>query len=321
MSVIKHARRPVVSTLGIVSRDETLLIDRYPAEGSFTAIADWLVTPGGTTGNIATGLARLGAEVRIFSKVGDDEWGVTLVHALAAEGVDVGDVVTAPGQSDRSLMLVSSRSHERTIFWDKGPSLTRGDRIDVDRLFRADLTVIDAPDVELVRFLTDLPAHTFPKARLLGTLSYLADVVARDTVEVACRFDVLVGNEREYCLATGESTPESALQSVASRMPGTNLRTAVMTRGERGAIAATERGQVQVDAHSANVVDTTGAGDAFAAGLAHATALRWNLVPSLRLASAVASFAVEVLGAQTALPTFSAAMDRAGIVWGCDRDS
>jgi ribokinase len=317
------ARRPVVSVLGIVSRDESLLIDQYPAEGSFARLSNRVVASGGTTGNMATGLARLGAAVRMFTRVGDDDWGKALIKSLLDEGIDSAGVLTGPGQSDLSVILVSGSSGERTILWHQAPTLTKGNRIDIDRLFRADLTVIDTPDYDLVRFLTDLPAHTYPKSRLLGTLTYLANVAACDNMEVACRFDVLVGNEREFRQLTGKAKPETAFAEVVNRTSGANLRLVVMTRGEHGAIGATDSEQIQMNAFPANVKDTTGAGDAFAAGLAYATALRWDLSSSLRLANAVAGFAVTALGAQTALPSLSAALNRAGISMedGCDNHS
>jgi ribokinase len=147
----------------------------------------------------------------------------------------------------------------------------------------------------------------------LGTLAYLADVVASDKVEVACRFDVLVGKEHEFCLLTGESSPERALLTMVDRMVGNNLRLAVMTRGDRGAVAANAEERTQVPAIPVTVADTTGAGDAFTAGLAYAVAVRWDLSTALRLAASVASFVVEAVGAQIALPTLSAALARAGI--------
>jgi sugar/nucleoside kinase (ribokinase family) len=306
-------RSPVVSTLGIVSRDELLVLDQFPAEGSFTTVRDHLVSPGGTTGNIATALAKLGAQVRLFSRVGSDDWGRSVVETIAAHGVDTSGVLIADGRTDRSVILVSAESGERTILWERGPTLERGDRLDIDRLFRADLTVIDSPDYELCRFLTDLPAHTWPHARLLGTLSYLADVNSCDRVEVACRFDVLVGTEREYCALTGDSSPGTAFDSIVRRTTGSNLRTAVMTRGNRGAVGATASARFDVDALSTTVVDTTGAGDAFVAGLSYALSVRWPLGPSLKLGNAVASYAVSALGAQTALPSFVDALARANI--------
>ena len=309
-----NPRSPIVSAFGIVSRDELLVLDRYPAEGSFTTVRDHIVAPGGTTGNIATGLARLGAQVRMFTKVGNDDWGRSTIEALAGTGVDTSGVIVADAQTDRSIMLVSAESGERTILWERGPSVERGDRLDIDRLFRVDLTIIDSPDYELCRFLTDLPAHTWPHARLLGTLSYLADVVAHDKVDIACRFDILVGNEREYCALTGESSPDSAFDSIVQRITGSNLRTAVITRGDRGAVAATELERIAVDPIPTILVDTTGAGDAFAAGLSYALSLRWPLKLALELASAVASCAVSALGAQTALPTLRGALARAQLL-------
>jgi ribokinase len=96
---------------------------------------------------------------------------------------------------------------------------------------------------------------------------------------------------------------------------------AIMTRGDRGAVGATAHKHIQVNAVSSDLVDTTGAGDAFAAGLSYAVSLRWPLDASLNLANAVASYAVGALGAQTALPSLVDALARANVGPDFARDS
>jgi sugar/nucleoside kinase (ribokinase family) len=200
-------------------------------------------------------------------------------------------------------MLVSGISGERTILWQQAPTITRGDRIDIGLLFAADLTIVDCVEMDLRRFLTDLPAHTQPGARLLGTLTYLAEVVAHDKLEVALRHDILVGNEREYCALAGDDDPMRALERIAAAMPGSNLRVAVMTQGRRGSVAVSRAGRWCASARSVTVRDTTGAGDAFAGAFAYAQARRWEIERSLAFANATASFVVGALGAQTSLPS------------------
>ena len=94
-----------------------------------------------------------------------------MLHDLTRQGVDCTNVERVDELSDLSIVLVSQETGERTILWRIGPHLQLGHQIDIDALFGADLTVLDSPDLPLRRFLTDLPAHTRPAARLLGTLS------------------------------------------------------------------------------------------------------------------------------------------------------
>jgi ribokinase len=299
---------PKITAIGVVSWDETLLIDRYPAEGDFAFILKSFNGPGGTTGNTAMAARHLGADVSLHALVGCDERGDRILEALGEAGVDTGGCMRSLKVSDLSQMLVSRETSERTIFWDQQPSIKRRDRIDSDALFNADVTVVDCVDYELRKFLSDLPAHTRPAARLLGTLTYLADVVADDKLEVALRHDILVGNDREYRELLGVKSATDALESVAEAMPGHNLRLAVMTRRHSGAMAVTRDRSLSTPAREVTVADTTGAGDAFAGALAFAVALRWDLERSLRFANAVASIVVTEFGAQTALPTYEEAL-------------
>jgi ribokinase len=251
---------------------------------------------------------RLGASVDLFSAVGSDDRGTEILGRLRGAGIETSGILHEPGDTDLSVILVSEKTAERTIIWKMGRHLQRGDRIDVDRLFATDMTVVDCIDLDLRRFLTDLPAHTRPGARLLGTLTYLADVVADDKIEIALRHDVLVGNEREYCELLDCCDTEQNLHAIAKFMSGTNLRLAVMTRGEQGCVAILQNRTISVPARRIEAVDTTGAGDAFAGALAFALALRWEIEYALAFANTVGGFAVSAIGAQAGLPSLTDAI-------------
>jgi ribokinase len=311
--VLNSNPHPRISAIGVVSWDELHLVDRFPAEGSHAPIVESFSGPGGTSTNLAMVARRLGADVSLHALIGSDDYGDRILAALRDAGIRTDGCLRSEDATDLSLMLVSTESSERTIFWAQRPSIKRRDRIDIDALFGADLTVIDCVDYDLRKFLTDLPAHTRPAARLLGTLTYLSDVVADDKLEIALRHDVLVGNEREYRELLGSDCPADCLRSIARAMPGRTLRLAVMTRGEQGAAAVTQDRYFSSPARSVTARDTTGAGDAFAGALAFAVALRWDLERTLTFANAVASIVVTEIGAQTALPTYDEALAAAGL--------
>jgi ribokinase len=303
---------PSIAALGVLSWDELFVVDSYPVEGGFAMIQRTLSGPGGTTGNIAMTARRLGADVSLYAKVGSDQRGAQILESVQATGIRTDGCLQADGETDLSMVLVSAQNAERTIIWKQGPHIRRRDQIDIDRLFGADVTVIDCVDHDLRTFLTDLPAHTRPGACLLGTLTYLSDVVARNTFEVALRHDILIGNEREYQRLVGLENGHACLKAVAAAMPGNNLRLAVMTAGDRGAQAATRNDLISARAVPLEAIDSTGAGDAFVGAFAFAHASRWDLQKSLTFANSVASCAVTALGAQSGLPTYAEAIKVAG---------
>ncbi|MGH2535014.1 MAG: carbohydrate kinase family protein [Thermomicrobiales bacterium] len=307
---------PRIAALGISSWDTFLVVDEYPATGSFAVVEQSATFPGGTTANNTVALARLGARVSLVSLVGDDEAGRAVRSALEGEEIDLSMLGVKSGlPTDASTVVVSRQARDRTIYWHQGARLVRGDRLDVTAIFAHDLVIIDTDDLPLRRFLVDLPAHTAPRARLLGTLTYLSDSGATDALTVALGHDAVVGNERELCQIVGLQDFEGALIRMQQAMRTSNLRACAMTRGATGATIFTHGERWDEPACSVDVVDTTGAGDAFAGGIAYGLALRWEWPRIARFANAVAALSTRALGAQTALPT----LDEVASLLGQDR--
>jgi ribokinase len=294
---------PRIALVGLASWDRLLVVDRLAGPGEYAIVVDEASLPGGTTSNSAVALARLGAETAMIGVVGDDAEGAALREALASAGVDVSALAVRAGErTDASTILVGGEPPDRTIYWHKGAAIVRGDRLDIPWIFGHDLVVLDVADHPLRRFLTDLPAHVAPRTRLLGTLTYLVDSAEPDEREVALRHDVLVGNQREWLALTGAADLDTATRLVQTAMSGANLRLAVVSRGAAGCRLIDARQVWDVPGFRVAAVDTTGAGDAFAAGLAYGLALRWPPERLGRFANAVGALSTCALGAQTALP-------------------
>lgn len=299
-------RRPRIAAIGLASWDTLIAVDRYPEPGGYEEVSASLSAPGGTTTNTAVALARLGAEVTLRAVIGDDELGQTMRDHLAHEGVNVAAVTVRTGEpTDTSTIIVSQQPPDRTILWHRGAMIVKGDRLDIAGLFSHDVVILDMDDMSLRRFLSDLPAHTRPDVRILGTLTYLVDAGHADALDVALRCDVLVGNERQFGQLTGAGSPETALMTVVDRMRGAQLRTAVMSQGARGCTIATQSERWELPPFLVRCIDTTGAGDAFAAGIAYGMARRWDWSRTGRLANATGALAIRALGAQTSLPSMA----------------
>ena len=300
------ARAPRIACVGLSSWDRLIAVPEYPAVGEQANVLEEVSAPGGTTTNTAVALARLGAQVGIATAIGDDERGALVRRSLEKEGVDTGWLALKSGQiTDLATVIVSQQPLERTIFWEQGAQLVRGDQFDIAGLFSGDVLVVDVADVPLRRFLLDLPAHTVPTARILGPLTYLANEDLPDAFDLALRHDAIVSNERDLLDVTGTWTLSDAVKALQNRMRGATLRAALITRGPEGCRVVTETESVNIPAFAVDVIDPTGAGDAFVAGVAWGMAQRWPWPDVGRFANAVGALACCSLGAQASLPTLA----------------
>jgi sugar/nucleoside kinase (ribokinase family) len=261
-------RVPKIACIGLSSWDRLIAVLEYPPIGGQADVLEEVSAPGGTTTNTAVALARLGARVAIATAIGDDERGTTLRRSLEEAGVDTGWLTVKAGlKTDLATVIISRQPLERTIYWEQGAQLERGDQLDIAWLFGGDVLVVDVADVPLRRFLVDLPAHTMPTARILGPLTYLANNDLPDAFDLALRHDAIVGNEHDLLDVTGTWTLSDAVTALQSRMRGADLRAALITRGGEGCRVVTETQSLNIPAFSVEVVDPTGAGDAFSAAL------------------------------------------------------
>jgi sugar/nucleoside kinase (ribokinase family) len=297
-------RAPSIACIGVSDWDRLIAISDYPEAGGFARVLEEVSAPGGPTTNTAVALSRLGAQVRLASAVGADERGELVRRSLEAAGVDTRWIAVKPEQvTTLATVIVSRNPLDRTIFVETGAQLARGDQLDVAGLFSGDLLVLDVADVSLRRFLLDLPSHTVPTTRLLGPLRYLVEESVPDAFDLALRHDVIVSNEPDLLDVTGTWTLSDATTAIQHRMRGENLRAALITRAGEGCRVVTEAKSLNIPAFSVDVIDPTGAGDAFVAGVAWGMAQRWPWPQVGRFANAVGALACCSLGAQASLPT------------------
>lgn len=296
--------RPRINCIGLSSWDRLISVPAYPEVGGQADVLEEISAPGGTTTNTAVALARLGADVGLATAIGDDDRGELVRAGLAAEGIDTSWVTVKPGEvTDLATVIVSRDPLDRTIFWEQGAQLRRHDKLDIFGLMGGEVLVIDVGDAPLRRFLLDLPAHTVPNAQLLGSLTYLANEQLDDAFDMALRHDAIVTNVRDLLDVTGTWTLSDATTALQHRMRGANLRAALVTLGAEGCHVVTESERKRVPAYQVEVVDPTGAGDAFVAGMAWGMAQRWEWDEVARFANAVGALSCCSLGAQTSLPS------------------
>jgi len=302
------SEHPVVCVIGCASWDTLLPVDRYPPEGEYCIAAGEIELPGGTSTNAAITLARLGLPPRFVGMVGDDWRGERLRSGLEAAGVICDTLAVRHGQeSDRSVIPISP-SGSRTIFWIKGATIERGDVLDTDLIFSHRILYLDIVDLGLWRDLLDAydrqAAQNDDPPLRVGQAVYVAGVAPPDEAMAPIgRHDTFIGGEWEWKLMTGTATREDLLACVEAVVQSTPLATGVITLGAEGCAVITRERSFIAKAAPVAVVDTTGAGDAFAGGYIFGLGQGWEPVRSARFANAVGGLATRAFGSQASLPT------------------
>lgn len=270
---VRTVRATVVGSTNV---DLVHLVDTLPRPGETVISSTFRREPGGKGANQAVALARLGAQVRFVSAVGDDDAGRYSLDLLAVPGLDLSDVAVTPMPTGQAIVLVDARG-ENCIVVSVGANafVTAPDHVDADVLVLS----LEVP--------ISVVAATASRARRLGVPVVLNAAPATDLPPaLLADVDVLVVNETEWA-ALGRPS--------AGRV--------VVTRGAVGCLAVEDGRTSEVPAVPVTVVDTTGAGDCFAAALAWQIGSGAGLVDGARFAVRAAALSVTRQGARGLLPT------------------
>ena len=285
---------PEIVGIGICTVDHLVTVPRLPSRNENMTAISYDRQPGGLASIALMAAARLGARAKIIARVGADDSGNYIRQVLREEGVDVSQLLVDPGgESQVSLILVHEASGDRSII-SRPPT---GRPISAGEIARADIT--DAR-VLFVDTLNDATLQAARWAREAGTKVLLDPALPYAEIKPLLNY-VDVPIVPEYWARA--LMPNEAPAAVAERLRDEGAEIAVVTLGERGAVVAWEAGTQAFTAYPVDVVDTTGAGDAYHGAFLYALLQGWELPRMARFASAVGSLNCRALGGRNALPT------------------
>jgi len=254
---------------------------------------------GGAGGNVASWLAVLGNDVTIVGRIGNDAAGSAITAEFDALGISYDEIVKEGFHTGVVICLVDP-SGERTMLADNGANaglavsdLPALDSVDAIYLTGyAPLAPLSREGVlEMVRIINSsgIPIVFDP-----ATVGGMQGVSVEEILSWCALMDTVIMNEEEAIYLSGLSNLEAALNFFIELTPR-----AIIKRGSAGAIGLERGGEiVTVAAHTSAVVDTTGAGDAFAAGFIDAFTGRRDFSHAIERASAVAGHCVAIVGAR-----------------------
>ena len=286
--------RPRIVVVGSMVMDLVFRVGRRPGPGETAAGNEFGMFLGGKGFNQAIAARRLGAEVTICGRVGPDQFGDMFLAKLQSEGIKA--FVTRDDAGTGVASPVVEATGENSII---GVPRANG-RVapeDVDRAAEA----IAAADVLMLQFEIpeDTSRHAARIAGRSGTLVVLDPApVQRGAERFGVPIDYIVPNEVEAHILTGRLIPE---EQAAVLLPETR-RGVVISLGAHGAFAVDRAAMNYYEAYKVEVVDSTGAGDAFRAGLAVRLAEGATFNEAVLFANACGALACTILGAEPSMP-------------------
>lgn len=293
--------RPIITVVGSFAVGMTIRSDRMPVSGETLIGRDFDMGPGGKGSNQAVGVARLGAQSYFAGIIGQDPLGDVAMELYAHEGIHTDFLRRTPDcATGVGLILLDNTGANRII-------------LDMAANQQVDAAFVDALAPQLaasnvVMTVLEIPLEAASRTMELGrqhgalTLMNPAPAAHLDPAILA-HVDVLTPNESELRILMGLAPDDATpTEDLARQLQTQGANTIVVTLGEHGAlIVSRDQPLTHVPGLPISAIDTTGAGDAFSAGLAMALAEGRPLLQAVQFANCCGALACTRLGVVPAL--------------------
>lgn len=291
---------PIAVLLGDINVDLLLAIPAYPPEGGEAIANSQVQQLGGSATNTAIGLARMGMAARMIGRVGSDAVGDTALADMAGAGVDTNWISRDPAEPTQTNIVVVSASGERTMFAYRGANarLAPG-QIEPDVLEGAGMVHLSGYSL--------LQSPQRDAAFKLASLAYTAGIpvsldipagVAAEIAQQVRRFAPMLDT-----VLLGEADIDQMGFATANNIVALGIRAVVVKRGAAGCLLVTAAAATSIPGLAVTVVDTTGAGDAMAAGIIAARLAGLAEDEACQLGATLGALTVGRVGAGLAMPT------------------
>ncbi len=293
-----------ILVLGSFVADVAFRAARLPAWGETLMGSGFALGPGGKGSNQAVAAARAGAQVQMFSRLGEDAFGRLARDTWAADGIDASLTESCATPTGSAVILIDEVKGENAIIVVPGACFTLRPK-DVEAASEA----IRGAGVLLTQL--ELPLDTVEcglrLARGVGVRTILNPAPAqRLSDEMLGLADFLIPNESEAALLTGMPVETRAQAEAAARaLMERGAKCVIVTLGAQGALVCVEGKTAElVEAFDAGpVLETTGAGDAFCGGFAAALSEGRSVLEAARFGCATAGISVTRAGTAPSMPT------------------
>jgi sugar/nucleoside kinase (ribokinase family) len=290
---------PEVIVVGDVGIDQFFVVPHIPVWDEGVLVDEWYEYSGGKGGNTAASLSRLGLGAGIITSAGDDHFGQVALDGLKSKGVDLGGVIVVPGGKTYYCIMMLDSSGEKAILVMR-----------TDLIYPTPQMVLEKRDyltsARHAHFIGIDPVKISASMHLAKELG-LSISVDLDAAYQGLEASKTVIRQADIVLVNRQGAerfyPGKDIRYAAQEIGCMGPSLVVVTAGRQGAVGYDGSNIYETRAFDVKVIDTTGAGDVFSAGLVFGYLKGWKLDSSLKFASAAAALSTAAIGGQNALPT------------------
>lgn len=293
--------KPNITIVGSFAVGLTMRAPKLPIFGETMLGTDFDMGPGGKGSNQAVATARLGASSALVAHIGTDKLASIATDLYVAEGVDTAFVTTRTERATGVGFIILNDKGENFIILDMGAN----ELLDPAAVDKADARIAGS-DVVMTVLEVPIPAaaRAMELGRKHGAKTILNPAPARALPdEIFASVDYLTPNESELRILLGlpADDPRSS-RELAGELRRRGVKNVVVTLGRAGALILTDTLDLMIPAVPVEVIDTTGAGDAFNSGFAVALAEGRDIVEAVRFGVVCGGIACTKLGVIPGLP-------------------
>jgi len=301
VDVLSHAEDSFLDSHGL-TKGAMALIDPDQVKMLYDAMGSGVEISGGSAANTIAGLASFGGRGAFIGKVRDDQLGEVFAHDIRALGVRFDTRPTSDGASTARCLILVTPDAQRTLNTFLGACVElRPEDIDTDLVEASAVTYLegylwDPPRAKnAFRKAVEIAHNAGRKVALTLSDSFCVDRYRDEFCAlVAGGADIVFANETELLSLYGVDTFDEGLRAIRE-----NCEVAVLTRSEKGSVIVDHEEVHVIDATPVeHVVDTTGAGDLFAAGFLYGYTRGDGLAECGRLGSLAAAEIISHFGAR-----------------------
>lgn len=290
----------MITVVGSLNMDLVTKVEYTPSVGE-TILGEGLdQIPGGKGANQAATIGKLGGKVNMIGKIGDDNYGKSLLKSLNESGVKT-DHITVSEQSTGLAFIMLNVNGDNSIVVIPGANfdIVKEEIINKNEMLKSS-------DVLVCQLETPLEVieEALSIAKSDNTFTILNPAPGKVLPEsILVNVDLLTPNETELEILTGQNiTDEKSLLKACKQLLDQGIEQLIVTMGEKGSLLVSSAGYKKFEAIKVDVVDTTAAGDSFTGALAFGIDEGYSIEKSIEIATKVAAISVTKKGAQSSLP-------------------
>lgn len=294
-----------ICILGSINMDLVVSVDKMPLVGETIFSDNFKLAHGGKGANQAVASQRLGSEVYIISKVGNDAYGLQILNSLEIENINVANVFKDDVNPTGTAIITVNSEGNNSIIVVAGANMT----LNLDEIDKCK-DVITSSDIIVAQFETpiEITMEAFKFAKENGVITILNPAPAKEIPHELLKYtDIIVPNETEATTLTGINVKDlESAKEAANIFLNNSVKYVIITLGDKGAAVISKEYGVLIPAYKVNAIDSTAAGDSFigaiSSKLKKSNLNITSLVEAVKFGNKVSAIAVQREGAQPSIP-------------------